>query len=1286
MTAICPRSPYCRRYSLVVSAALFTLISQVTKAQIAINEIEYDQDGPDTGDYVELKGPAGMSLNGWQLVAYNGADGQPYATFDLASAGNMPADTFLVIGPAGVPNVDVVSPFQDWLENGAPDGLALIHSGMVIEAIAYEGSFTATTGPAAGEPFLSIGVFDIDPDSMIDEVSLQYLCDAECGWTQTPGGTPGLPNTDTGPLFALPGMTLTQLNQQTGTIDLRRTGGIPPYDFRVLSLPESGTLFDDSQPITGTGITQLPYEIDGDLTWVPSLGFSGVVSFSFDVTDSTEVTSSPAIHEIGAQQNQLVISEIMYAPFGTQRIYEYVEVFNPGPSPVVLATIDAEPPFDDFTINNLGGQTVPPNVARLIVPTGESEDSDEQFRCDWGIEESEIIRVPVTRYEVMETDTRLLIFNTAGHLMDGVDLRNNFAPTPFGASIGIDEDFLLFDTLNTESNDDGFVWSDSDELFPLGDQGIRRSTRGSRGSPLFVPDDLHEFSPTFPQPPYVENQSVAVADPAATITIELEVAPGSISAHWFEITRLPAVGTLADNTGTIIDVTPPHVVTGTLTYTAGSFQTDDSFQFRAARKTGAVSNKADQPVHVGTLTGACCLFDGTCAETTPKDCNSLAGQYLGDFLTCDDVSCDQPPEGACCLPDGNCVHGLSIFQCAPLGGHYQGDDTFCTIIPPCSPDPIGACCRPDGICTITSEFTCNHYDGNYLGDGTTCTFVTCPLTAGVAINEVDYDQPGFDSFEFIEIFGPPGESLQGWRIALYDGNPASLAPYRIIDLDAVIPTDGFLVLGHATVPNVDIVTFTSGTGEIQNGGSQGDGIVLLDDSGAVVDGFGYEGSFAAVAPPAVGYFFEEVPAEDDGSHTIARIPNSSGAITELATPTPGLSNEPPDQPIGACCVDSSGYCAIATAQTCAVEFDGQYIGNNTTCEDLDPPCGFVPTGACCRPSGTCTEDLTQLSCQSDFGGVYQGDDTSCDDIPPCPPAPTGACCFFLGNCEGLPQFDCEDTGGTYRGDGEPCASADCPIPHNDFIFISEYYESEPNSRKALELFNASDEPFSLDGYGLALWSNLNGDQHHPNAIQYFTEDDIIPPMSTFVVANNSVDVIMLDPPVNKYMPAAVNFTGDDAIALISPAGTIDIIDIFGKPGEGDFGIIGPNPHANRAYERRPNIAKGVREFLGFESGTFFLPPFATWAFEGFTGVGESPENHTLGQHDFQGCTGAAFGDQDGDGDVDLLDFGAFQICFTGQDGPVIPPQYDDNCQCFDADQDGDVDLLDFGDFQLRYTG
>jgi hypothetical protein len=65
------------------------------------------------------------------------------------------------------------------------------------------------------------------------------------------------------------------------------------------------------------------------------------------------------------------------------------------------------------------------------------------------------------------------------------------------------------------------------------------------------------------------------------------------------------------------------------------------------------------------------------------------------------------------------------------------------------------------------------------------------------------------------------------------------------------------------------------------------------------------------------------------------------------------------------------------------------------------------------------------------------------------------------------------------------------------------------------------------------------------------------------------------------------------------------------------------------------------------------------------------------------------GDTDGDGDVDVWDFGRIEECLAGPCGPpdCVPPQYGDPCcKLSDMDLDGDVDMVDFAQFQSAFTG
>jgi hypothetical protein len=88
------------------------------------------------------------------------------------------------------------------------------------------------------------------------------------------------------------------------------------------------------------------------------------------------------------------------------------------------------------------------------------------------------------------------------------------------------------------------------------------------------------------------------------------------------------------------------------------------------------------------------------------------------------------------------------------------------------------------------------------------------------------------------------------------------------------------------------------------------------------------------------------------------------------------------------------------------------------------PC-FDP-GACCLPDGTCVETDTASDCTAS-GGSYLGDGMPCADVT-CPPP--GACCLPDGACalSGAGGAACAVQGGVYHGDGAPCADVTCAQP------------------------------------------------------------------------------------------------------------------------------------------------------------------------------------------------------------------------------------------------------------------
>lgn len=118
---------------------------------VFINEFHYDNSGQDSGEFVEVHVGPGYSglIENIAIVLYNGNNGQVYGA-------PQPLNSFLVsTTPDGRRFFHKsIAPIQ----NGSPDGIALTIDGEVKEFISYEGAFTATNGPALGQPSTDIGV------------------------------------------------------------------------------------------------------------------------------------------------------------------------------------------------------------------------------------------------------------------------------------------------------------------------------------------------------------------------------------------------------------------------------------------------------------------------------------------------------------------------------------------------------------------------------------------------------------------------------------------------------------------------------------------------------------------------------------------------------------------------------------------------------------------------------------------------------------------------------------------------------------------------------------------------------------------------------------------------------------------------------------------------------------------------------------------------------------------------------------------------------------------------
>jgi len=88
--------------------------------------------------------------------------------------------------------------------------------------------------------------------------------------------------------------------------------------------------------------------------------------------------------------------------------------------------------------------------------------------------------------------------------------------------------------------------------------------------------------------------------------------------------------------------------------------------------------------------------------------------------------------------------------------------------------------------------------------------------ADVRINEVDQDQPGTDTTEFVELFGAPNTPLDGLVLVFFNG--AGDASYDVYDLTGKTTDEsGFFLLGSQQMAGVDDTLTYNAQGSIQNG-------------------------------------------------------------------------------------------------------------------------------------------------------------------------------------------------------------------------------------------------------------------------------------------------------------------------------------------------------------------------------------------------------------------------------------------------------------------------------------
>jgi len=142
------------------------LFSKTVHADTFISEIHYDNAGTDQNEAIEISSDTAADLRSWRLVLYNGSNGRAYNTTSLTA---VTADASC--GENG--GTLVIHYPTNGIQNGAPDGMALVKDGQVVQFLSYEGSLIASDGPAAGMTSSNIG--DGETSSTLSNESLQLV-------------------------------------------------------------------------------------------------------------------------------------------------------------------------------------------------------------------------------------------------------------------------------------------------------------------------------------------------------------------------------------------------------------------------------------------------------------------------------------------------------------------------------------------------------------------------------------------------------------------------------------------------------------------------------------------------------------------------------------------------------------------------------------------------------------------------------------------------------------------------------------------------------------------------------------------------------------------------------------------------------------------------------------------------------------------------------------------------------------------------------------------------------
>ncbi|WP_239772390.1 InlB B-repeat-containing protein [Tenacibaculum finnmarkense] len=312
-----------------------------------INEIDVDQKGRDTNEFIELYdgGTGNTSLDGYSIVLFNGGNDKSYKTIDLTGH-KTTADGYFVIGSSTVANVNLVEFAKNGIQNGA-DAIALYHADAskfrngssitttnLIDAVVYDTDDKDDTGLLA---LLNLNQPQINEHGKKDKEnhSLQRVINGSGGlrntdtYTQatptpgaknTDGSTPPPTNTDTEAPTAPSNLTASNITETQVTLTWEiATDNIGVSQYQIFN----GTVNLGSSTNTTFNLTGL----------TPNTAYSFTVKAMDAATNSSLASNTVSATTLESTTNNtpitIMINEIDVDQKGTDT-NEFIELYDGG--------------------------------------------------------------------------------------------------------------------------------------------------------------------------------------------------------------------------------------------------------------------------------------------------------------------------------------------------------------------------------------------------------------------------------------------------------------------------------------------------------------------------------------------------------------------------------------------------------------------------------------------------------------------------------------------------------------------------------------------------------------------------------------------------------------------------------------------------------------------------------------------------------------------------------------------------------------------------------------------